>query len=416
VGLYILIEILIRIAIFGHGIGAVVLIALLILAMLVMNFTPHASSWFAARQAAGPAARRRTRRRERRVEVAAAEAAEEDPAFEPRTVRGQVALLFRQVQAAWDAGDRARLGRLLAPELLVEWERRLGDFERRGWRNRVQLVGPPKVEYVSLQHRGGAAGDRVTCRIEAKLRDYVEDAHGNRIKQTGRFSETVRVREFWTLAKRGSRWVLQSIEQGAEGAHALDAQLVAAPWADEGSIRDEALIEGALARAVPDGTKVAEVADLNFAGPARAAALDLSVVDGRFAPDVLEAAARRAVSAWADAVDGDDAPLLALADRDAARQLLHPGDPSGRTRLVVRGPRVKQIRIAALDAGAEPPRMTVDVEIAGRRYLEDRDTAAVVAGNRSRETTFTEHWTFALGGERANPWRIVAVASPLPTS
>jgi len=412
-GLYILIQILIRIAIFGHGIGAAVLVGLIIVAMLVMNFTPHASRWFGAQQTAGRAARRRTRRRERRVELAAAEAAEDEPAFAPTTVRSQVASLFQHVQAAWDTGDRSRLRHLVAPDLLAEWERRLDDFQRRGWRNRVQMIGAPKVEYVSLQHRGGLAGDRVTCRIEARLRDYVEDGRGNRLKRAGRLGETVRVREFWTLARRGSRWVLQSIEQGAEGAHAMDEQLVSTPWADERSMRDEALIEGALADALPDGTNVADVAALTFEGSARAAALDLSLVDGRFAPDVLEVAARRAVEAWAEAVDGNDGALLELANRDAARQLLHPGDPSGRTRLVVRGPRVKGIRIAGLDPHAEPPTMTVEVEIIGRRYLEDRHTTAVVTGNKSRERQFTERWTLALGGSGANPWRIVAVASPL---
>jgi predicted lipid-binding transport protein (Tim44 family) len=412
-GLYILIQILIRIAIFGHGIGAIVLVALLVVAMLVMHASPKANEWFAAHQAAGPAARRRARRRERRVELAAAEAAEDEPAFAPENVRGQVASLFRQVQVAWDAGDRARLRQLVAPELLAEWDRRLEDFERRGWRNRIQLLGPPKVEYVALQHRGGPVGDRVKCRIEARMRDYVEDAHGNRIKRKGRLGETVPVREFWTLTKRGTRWVLQSVEQGAEGAHALDEQLVATPWADERSMRDQVVIEGALADAVPRGTKVADVAPVSFEGSARGAALDLSLVDGRFSPDVLEVGARRAVEAWAGAVDGDDAALLALASRGAARELLHPHDPIGRTRLVVRGPRVKEIRIADLDAHAEPPTMTLDIKIVGRRYLEDRNTAAVLAGNKSRETTFTERWTLALDGGHANPWRIVAAAPSL---
>jgi hypothetical protein len=122
------------------------------------------------------------------------------------------------------------------------------------------------------------------------------------------------------------------------------------------------------------------------------------------------------VAAWAEAVDGDDAALLALASRDAARGLLHPGDPSGRTRLVVRGPLVKRIRITGLDPRVEPPTMTVELEIAGRRYLEDRDTTLVVAGNKSRETTFSERWTLALEGDSANPWRIVSVASPLARS
>jgi hypothetical protein len=187
---------------------------------------------------------------------------------------------------------------------------------------------------------------------------------------------------------------------------------VATPWADDQGLRDEALIEGAVQDAVPAGTKLAEVADLDFEGDGRAAALDLSLADGRFAPDVLEVAARRAVAAWADAVDGDDGPLLARSHPDAARELLHPGDPSGHTRLVVRGLSVRRISIVSLDPASEPATMTIDVELGGRRYVEDRDTAAVVSGSQSRSVTFTERWTLALDGPDDQPWRIAAVVTP----
>ncbi len=412
-GLYIVLQLLIRIAVLGHGIGALVLVGLFLIWLVLTRVAPGAQRWRGARQSAGPAARRRTQQRQRRVELAAAEAAEDDPAFAPDSVRAQAAELFEQVQRAWDTRDRSRLRQLVAPALLAEWERRLADFERRGWRNRVALIGKPTVQYVSLERRGGPWRDRVVVRIEARLRDYVEDAYGNHVKRAGRLSETVRIREFWTLARQRDQWVLQSIEQGAEGTHALEERLVATPWGDEQSMRDEALVEGAVAEALPEGTEVSDVADLNFVGDAHAAALDLSLADGRFAPDVLEVSARRAVAAWAEAVDGEDTALLALARPDAARELLHPGDPGGRTRLVVRGPRVKAIRIAGIDAASDPPTMTIEVDIAGRRYIEDRATTAVVAGSSSRETTFTERWTLALDGDRTQPWRIAAVGSPL---
>ena len=431
-GLYVLFQILIRIAVLGHGLGALVLLGLFVLYVLFRNFGPRMRSFWSAQESSGRAARRRSAQRQRRVELAAAEAAEDDPAFAPDIVRPAARALFTEIQAAWDADDRTRLRELVAPSLLAEWERRLDDFQRKGWRNRVQPMEPPKVEYVGLTNRGSASSDRVVVRIEAKLRDYVEDRSGHRIKRAGRFTETVRIREFWTLGKSPAdssaarstdgesrprseadgHWILVSIEQGAEGAHALDEQIIASPWADERTMRDEALVEGAVADAVPEGTRIAEVADLDFQGDARAAALDLSLADGRFAPDVLEVAARRAVSAWAEAVDGDDAALLALAEPQAAQQLLHPGDPSQRTRLVVRGPRVKQIRITALDAAASPPTMTIEVDLEGRRYLEERDTAAVVAGSQSRQTAFTELWMLALDGNAAQPWRIAAVGAP----
>ena len=178
-------------------------------------------------------------------------------------------------------------------------------------------------------------------------------------------------------------------------------------------MRDEALVEGAVADAVPEGTKVSDIADLQFDGSAHAAALDLCLADGRFAPDILEVAARRAVAAWAEAVDGSDAGLKAIASPEAAKQLLHPGDPSAATRVVVRGPRVKQIRIVALDAAATPPTMAIEVDVIGRRYIENRRTTEVLAGSQSRETSFTEHWTFALDGPAQQPWRIVATGAPL---
>ncbi len=416
-GIYILFQILIRIAILGHGLGALVLIALVLLWLLVTRVTPQARSAFFERRRSGRSARRQVAKRERRVELAAAEAAEDDPAFAPDLVRPAAAQLFEQIQRAWSADDRITLTRLVGPKLLGEWERRLDDFRRRGWTNHVEVVGEPKVEYVNLVRRGEpGGGDRVIVRIEATLRDYVVDVRGSRIKRAGRLTQTVKIREFWTLTRRQGRWVLASIEQGAEGSHALEDAIVATPWSDEQALRDEALIEGAAAEAVPSGTKLAELASVSFNGDARAAALDLSLVDGRFAPDVLEVSARRAVAAWADAIDGDAGALRALATPMVATELLHPGDPSATSRVVVRGLSVEEIAVIGLEARAAPPRMTIEVALTGRRYIEDRATAALVAGSPTRETHFRERWTFALDGDDAQPWRIVAVGAPAPTS
>ncbi len=405
--LYFLVQILIRLAIFGHGLGVLIIIGLIILAVLYTRLAPRAQSAWAAQQERGPAARRRTAHRERRVEMAAAEAAEDDASFAPDRVRRSAAKLFKAIEEAWDMADLNRLRHLVAPALLAEWERRLDDFARRGWRNRVEVLDDPVIEYVGLNQ----PENRVTVRIEARLRDVVEDRYGNLIPRRGRLSDVVTMREFWTLTRAAADgWILSSIEQGAEGRHALEEQIVATPWADEQGLRDEALVEGAIAEALPAGMSPSDVAKLDFDGDARAAALDLSLADGRFAPDVLEVAARRAVAAWAQAVDGGSERLEGIAARAAIPSLLHPGDPSERTRLVVRGPRVSQIHITGLDPAAEPPTMTVGVEVEGRRYIEDRDTAEVLAGSRDHQVKFTERWTFALDGDAEQPWRIAAAA------
>lgn len=396
----------------GGGGGFLLFLLLVFIVYLLIRYgLPPLIRWWQGRETAGTAARRRVAERERKVELAAAEAADEDPIYAPENVRGGAVVLFKAIQVAWDSDNREQLQRMVAPELYAEWERRLEDFSRKGWRNRVQVIGEPKVDYVGLSRKGDAKTDHVVVLIQAKLRDYVTTAMGNRIDRTDTVGEVSNVREYWTLAYRNDRWVLQSIEQGAEGKHELEADIIATASADDTGLRDEALVEGAVADAAPEGTNIAELASLDYAGDARAAALDLSLADGRFAPDVLEVAARRAVAAWAQAIDGDRSELEAIAQPEAVKEMLHPGDPSEQTRLVVRGLEVKGIHILALDANSEPPAMIIEMELAGRRYMEDRDTTAVVAGSQSRATTFTERWTLALDGPQKQPWRIAAVGT-----
>lgn len=412
--IFLIFRAIIDLTIATHGVALIVLLALAAAWWIMTRGVPSFMVFWGARARQGRAHRRRSRQRERRVELAAAEAADENPIFGPTAVREAGAQLFTDIQLAWSADDRVALRGLITPELLVEWERRLDDFARRGWRNHVEPVGPPKVEYVGIlrKERGQESIDRVVVRIEAKLRDYVVDSAGRHIKREGSFTESVRMREYWTLERRGEHWVLASIESGAEGEHALMDKIVQTHWADEQSLRDEALVEGAVEQSAPDGFKVAELADLQFSGDARAAALDLSLADGRFAPDILEVAARRAVAAWAEAVDGADDELRRVATPQAVQELLHPGDPSGRTRVVVRGPQVARIRVVALDAAAEPATMTIDVDLRGRRYIEDRDTTEVLAGSATRLVGFTERWKLAVTDDSNEPWQIVAVQTP----
>ncbi len=411
---FLIFRVIIDLAIATHGVALIFIAAAAAIWWVYTRGMPSFLTFWAARQRQGHAHRRESRRRERRVELAAAEAEDENPIFGPSAVREAAAALFTDIQRAWSDDDRIALRGLITPGLLIEWERRLDDFERRGWRNHVEPVGEPKVQYVGLlrRERGEQDVDRVVVRIEAKLRDYVTDRGGRHIKRAGAVTESVRMREYWTLERRGEHWVLAAIESGAEGEHALKDRIVQTHWADEQELRDEALVEGAVAEAAPAGMKVSELAALQFTGDAHAAAMDLSLADGRFAPDVLEVAARHAVDAWAQAVDGSDQELRALATAEAVRELLHPGDPSGSTRLVVRGPQVTRIRIVALDPATQPPTMTIDVDLRGRRYIEDRDTAKVLAGSATRPVGFTERWTLALSGDEAQPWRIVAVKTP----
>lgn len=357
--------------------------------------------------------RRLRGKRVRQVELAAVEAAEEDDRFAPERVRAAAEEIYRQVQQAWDERDRARLAALLGRDLLVEWERRLDDFDDKGWHSRVEVVGGVQVEYVGLTNREGTADDRVVIYVEALLKAYVQTREGLRIRRDDASDDdTIRLGQYWTLGARDGRWVLLSIEESFEGKHHLSAPIVGVPWSDGDRMRDDALIETAAADKLPPGFEPGELVDVDFEEDAQAAALDLSLADARFMPAVLEATARRVVAAWAEAIDGDDAALAQVASEPALRTLLHANDESGKSRLVVRGPRVRRIGIAALDAGASPATMTLEVELAALRYVEDRDTKAVLSGSRDEETVFSERWTFSLDGPDEQPWRITGLVGP----
>ena len=355
--------------------------------------------------------RRKVRERDAAVRRASAEAASDDPYFAASELEGHARGLFVACQEAWDGRDLARLSSLVGDDLMVEWKRRLDDFAAKGWHNRVSVRGEPRIEYVGLVNREDDTEDRAVVRITASLRAYVEDSGGGHILQTGAKSENVGLCEYWTLARSGSgdAWKVVSIESRAEGDHHLDEEIVASPWSDS-RLADESLTELAVEDGLPPGFTTADLAVVSFDGTAREQALDLSLADARFAPDVLEAAARRAVAAWAEAVDGDDAALLEVATPEAVSELLYGGDTSRKTRVVVRGPRVRAIRILAVDVSHEPATMTIEVELGGRRYVEDRDTAAVVSGSKDRSTTFGEIWTLALDGAAESPWRVASSA------
>ena len=252
-------------------------------------------------------------------------------------------------------------------------------------------------------------------RISARLRRLVVDAHGSDHAHAAQARDHD-LREYWTLGKRDGRWTLLSIEQDAEGEHHLDAPLVAAPWGDDGGMRDEAVVEQAVGRrARPTApTSPRSPTSTSPATPAPAAR-DLALVDQRFAPDVIEAA------------------VAARARRPGPRR------STARTPRCSRSPRrtpstscsTAATRAAApasscaarawrpcacchVDGHGSPPTVAVAADIEGARYVEDRDTASVVRGDPRKRDRFTLRLDLALGDDPENPWKLVAPGQRRP--
>lgn len=287
----------------GEVDGSVVILGLVVLAVFVLVplLISLRARWSRARARARRARTRpRLLERERLTHLAAAEAAEDGAHFDPEIVEVVARALFLDLQAAWHARDHVRLRSLAGKDLWVEWVRRLEDFERKGWHNRVVVEEPPRVHYVGLENREDDAEDRVVVLVEARLEDYVVDGGGTVIKRKGEKDTKVELYEYWTLTLTPEGWRIDSIQGEAEGEHHLDAPLVASPWSDEARLHDAAVVEGAVADAAPPGSPPpGELVAVDYVDDARAAALDLSLVDGRFAPAVLEAAvAARSPPGW----------------------------------------------------------------------------------------------------------------------
>ena len=135
----------------GHGLGALFLVACGLLYLFVTKLLPKLVDWWAARRAAAASRKRgKPSQRERRVQLASAEAADEDPAYAADEIVASATKLFAEIQHAWDAGDRRQLSTLAAPDLMVEWDRRLDDFDRRGWTQ-------PRADAGAAEGRAGRA-------------------------------------------------------------------------------------------------------------------------------------------------------------------------------------------------------------------------------------------------------------------
>ncbi len=282
---------------------------------------------------------------------------------------------------------------------MVEWEERLKGFARRGWSNKIELRGPVHVDYVGLRNAADERGKRVVVRVSARVRDVVIDGHGSTIHRKNSMADTHHICEYWTLV---------SVEQHHEGLHQLHEPVIPSPWSDTATLQREATLE-LIAGTRIENAQIHTIASTDLTRNAYAAALDLSLVDDRFAPRVLAGEADYAVCAWAEAIDGDDTPLNAVASPMALAELLYPGDPDRRRRLIVRGPRVRSVRILQLGAHDTPPWMLVELCISGRRYQEDRTTTTILDGDRSIQTTFTMRWRMELTEDDSHPWRIAAV-------
>ena len=174
----------------------------------------------------------------------------------------------RAVQA--DPGGVERRGpltlqRLVGPRLLSEWERRLDDFRAKGWHNRVQVARRADGPVRGPDPAATAPATRSSCGSRPGCATSSRTGRATASKRPGHLARRSRCASSGPCARTRRRLADPRLHRaGRRGQHALNEQLVATAWSDEQALRDESLVEGAVADAVPAGIDIAEVADLEL--------------------------------------------------------------------------------------------------------------------------------------------------------
>jgi hypothetical protein len=213
------------------------------------------------------------------------------------------------------------------------------------------------------------------------------------------------VSECWTLVRAGENWSFDGMESSAAAQHYLTD-----PLPGQGSdqdLHDEATISTAVTDVPASKVPVAELTDVD--ATTRSQLLDLSLVDGRYAPDVIAACVGEITRAWESATFAHDRKLLEpCCTPEAATQLFHP-TPHGVRR--VQNLETRRVQIDALHPDPEPPTVNVTLELHGQRWLATSH-GGKISGSRTRRRDFTEHWTLRLDPSAESPWRLIDVQDP----
>lgn len=208
---------------------------------------------------------------------------------------------------------------------------------------------------------------------------------------------------FWTLIRDEDRWIIERVESPGAGHYLVDRL-------PDDTLDQQLQDEAAISTAVEDPLVTVPVAELKDVDAATENQLrDLSVVDGRYAPDAIVACVCEIARTWEAATTGNDKrPLESWSTPHAITQLCRP-TPNGLRR--VRNLEVCRVRINALNTNEDPPTITVSASLHGQRWLATH-TGGTISGSPRHRRDFTEQWTLRLDPSTESPWQLIDVKDP----
>jgi hypothetical protein len=318
-----------------------------------------------------------------------AAAARADASAEPLVPDELRAFVVQQIAAerdGWQRGDPTSIAALFQSK-----------FDRPEGRYRIFTRRDPLVRLVWASKRAADGSWRVVVLLWLELVT---------VGRSWRFYKRYSIESgCWTLIREGESWSVDRVESAVDGRHYLTD-----PLPDHGSgqeLHDEATISTAVEDVAPGELPVAELTDVDAS--TKSQLLDLSLVDGRFAPDAIAACVCEIARVWESATFARDRRVLERwCTPEAATQLFHP-TPHGLRRVL--NLETRRVQINALHPDPEPPTVSVTLELHGQRWLAT-DRGGKISGSRTRQREFTEHWTLRLDPSTESPWRLIDVQDP----
>lgn len=258
----------------------------------------------------------------------------------------------------------------------------------------ARVLSGPHIGVLDVVNRGDADEDRVAVRVQLRLllrrRTWVD----RRIIH----SDTR-----WTLARDGNAWFPVEIEAYGGDPSVTKRPFIAQPSDDLGRLRESSLAELASAdMPVKDG-----LSELLVAGTEPySALLELSVLDGRYVPALLDAALRHLLDVWQTATAGSDGPLRAVADGSAVDDLLHAPDGARKLPVVVRDLQLHEWFLAEFARDATPPTVLVHLTVEGISY-RIRPNSTIHPSDTMSPRERNLWWRLALVERGPTQWRLI---------
>lgn len=335
---------------------------------------------------------RRATLRSTEGERAAVEASVDAVAFAPDAVRQAVGRILQAAESLWAGAELHGVDDRERREV-ADWATDHG----RG--AGTHLRAEPQVDLLQVINRGDANG-----RIEIRVRGTI---HAGQTRswlapQTASFDER------WTLVQREHDWALQAYDSHPLAADVLYRPQIVGSWDDR-----ERLWESSLAELAAGDTAAGSCEGGRLVDPdeePRQQLLDLSLIDGHFAPAFIEAVLTHLVDSWEQAAVGSEQALADVSTLRARRGLLNP-DPQQQTTFVLRDAQLIEWRPVRITDVASGTQVGVELRISGIRTLVDRE-GRHLAGSSDVRHNISLRWGLERVGNRDTPWRLASTTDP----